>query len=1153
MSKRSTIIFNNPGLFVPSVVRGIVNSSAPTGLIDFDAVSDRNIGSTSSFRYDKPGAPLRSTQQVGVDFSKFENHTFFQSAQVNVQVATDKIINQYPFDGTRKEVEEFLDSLTGFERWLFDQIPKQKNFLYFSQSYVEVKDFAGSTFSSIAKNKTGDNILDPGLGTISFELLLHPSTVANDNQVVFQKLSGSNQGISLFLSESADITSASLVFNAVSGSSELEATTFIDKGEFSHVVATFDRAPGVNRLKLYVNETLVDESTNSILFGEINFNVSSFFIGSGSVQSGFTPQEIFSGAMDEFRVFHDERTVKQQELFAQKAIFAEDDLKLYLKFNEPPGLIGPTSASTTNQAVIDSSGNSIVGLIQNFDFSLRESGSVENPMTYEQILYSPVLFPSYQPNQDLNEELLISGSEYDKNNPNLITKLIPPHILLEGQCTEAFEDIEGDIIDPYTGNALPGSGELGQTQIIQTLLYIWAKFFDEIKIYLDVFGKSLTVDYNTDGTLPDQFLPQLAQHLGFSLPNLFTDASVEQFIDAENLSEDISTGDQSLQSIQNQIWRRILVNLKDIIRSKGTIHSVKSFIRTLGIDPDSNFSIREFGGPTKRSITDQREVKTEVSTMLNMSASACVIKSPYLSGSRIEIGFPEIQGSYVDKANNPVHGISDNVDDGLFTSGSWTTEAFYKFPLSLSLTSTTQSLMRMHITGTDATVFGDDQDGLLFNLLAVSGSNKIKLYGRPDNSTTLANTLELELTGADIFDGKQWNVSFGMYRHDDPSDYLPSGSIKSNVSASYFLRAGKADRGDIVEKYITSSFFLHHENNSTTTNALQNIAAALNASGSRFVVGSSSFVSSAARHLNDPAEDDEVRLTTFDGLVGHMRFWSRGLLEDEWKEHVRNFKSLGVENPRVHFNFATQETGSFGRIRIDTSTDQVVTSSDALGNIDIFDFSQNNLPLSGSGFEANISAVQPETFYFGYISPKFDEVATVNKVRARSLLEFDRAKDAGVHHGLLHEIPPNEVPADDVRFTIDFSIIDALDQDIINIFSTLKEMDNLIGNPELIYSADYPGLEELRDIYFNRLTDNINLKSFFEFFKWFDSSIGHFIESLIPRKTKFKGVNFVIESHMLERAKYDNKNGDIYLNASERHSLKGVILLQQIVGIIHRY
>lgn len=1174
MTKLNSLKFNNPGLFQPSVIRGILDAGAPTGLVSFNDVADRNIGTTSSFRYDSPGAGIRSTQQVGVDFSKFENHTFFQSARTNVNLSFFKIINEFPFDGTRKEIEQFLDSLTGFEKYVYDNFPKNKGYLFFSGSgdvsgtFIEVKDFAGSTFSTIAKNSTGNSILNPNLKSISWEMQLYTPEETNDVQVVCQKLSGSDQGISLFLSESSSTSTASLLFTAVSSSVVLQTSAEIEKGKFNHIVATFNRRPGINRLDLYVDEELISTSSNFIEFGEIDFNVSPFYIGSGSSVniggSTVVPMTTLSGAMDEFRFFHDIRTIEDQKKFAKKSIYQTSDLVLYFKFNEPSGTFAASGDTTTERIVLDYSGESLHGLINElgFDISLRTTSSINNPMDYENIGLSPILFPNHQPIADFNEDLLYSASVYDASNPNLITRLIPPHYFLEGQAEEALVREDGTIVDPITGESIPGTADVGQAQLIQTLLYVWAKFFDEQKIAIDNFSKVLNVTYDGENATPDQLLPKVAEFFGITLPNLFSESSIDQFINAENLSFDFSTGEISLKDIQNKIWRRILVNLKDIIQSKGTLHSVKSFVRALGIDPDGNFRIREYGGPTRKSLSNQREIRTEVSAMLNMSGASSFVQSQILSASRIEIGFPDIRGSYVQPNDFPLHGISDRQDDGLFTSGSWTVEAIYRFPKN-GVYESIQSIGRLNaVTGSNADLFSSGSPGVLANCVAFSGSNpSIKLFVRPSISSSLESpTLELELSGANIFDGNHWNVSWGRFRSDDPSDYLEPYPelVKSNISSSYFLRAARASRGIIQEQFLTQSFYLANTQ-SLNRDVFEVFDETNNSSGSVFAIGEQTISSGTTAnymYLNntDDVPSSSARETNFEGYMGQFRFWTKGLLEDEWREHVRNFKSLGVAEPITNFNFETVKTGSWNRLRIDASMDQIVTGSDVSGNISIFDFSQNSYHMSGSGFESNSLAIRPETFYSSYISPKFDQASTTNKVRARSYQDYNLAKENNTKFGIANEIPISEEPMDDVRFTIDFSIIDSLDQDIVSIFSTLDDFDNILGSPEMIFSPDYPGLENYREVYFNRLTEKIKLKSFFEFFKWFDRSIGDFISALLPRKTKFRGVNFVIESHMLERPKFENLNIDQYLNnATDRSSLKGTILLQQIVGQVKKY
>jgi hypothetical protein len=58
------------------------------------------------------------------------------------------------------------------------------------------------------------------------------------------------------------------------------------------------------------------------------------------------------------------------------------------------------------------------------------------------------------------------------------------------------------------------------------------------------------------------------------------------------------------------------------------------------------------------------------------------------------------------------------------------------------------------------------------------------------------------------------------------------------------------------------------------------------------------------------------------------------------------------------------------------------------------------------------------------------------------------------------------------------------------------------------------------------------------------------IERLIPRTTKYLGINFVIESHALERAKMRYLYSDIYLGENDRVGLQTDLYLQQIVAIL---
>ena len=217
-------------------------------------------------------------------------------------------------------------------------------------------------------------------------------------------------------------------------------------------------------------------------------------------------------------------------------------------------------------------------------------------------------------------------------------------------------------------------------------------------------------------------------------------------------------------------------------------------------------------------------------------------------------------------------------------------------------------------------------------------------------------------------------------------------------------------------------------------------------------------------------------------------------------------------------------------------------------------YSENGFSLTGSGFPIDSESVVGEIFDLSYLSPYFDEASSNEKVRVRSYNDFELVEQTPwAALAPVYEITPSEQPTDDVRFIIEFSLIDALNRDIVAMFATLDAIDNALGAPELLFSPDYPDLDRLRNVYFNRIKEKLNFQAFFEFFRWFDTSIGTFIQQLIPRKTRFKGTNFTIESHMLERHKQEYLSSEIYLGDSIRRNLDAVILLQQIAGNVRKY
>jgi hypothetical protein len=1100
------------------------------------------IGS-SSFYHNSLDFPLVSSQELKVDWSRFDRHTFFSSAAANVNVAFDKIINSFPFDGTQKNFEEFLASLTGFEKYVFDSFPKHRGQLKFSGSYISVDDAAGSLFPSLSKNKSGESLLSPDDGPYTIETFFYvPPNEVLGRQVVAQKFKD-GVGITLAISSSQSaVDTVNALFVISSGTSAIKTSYPMTRGKFNHVCATLENEGDLKFLNLFIDNEQVAQS-NKEKIGKISLPGTQFLIGSGvAVVTGniggtpqyFNPTSTLSGSLDEFRVFSGRRTINQQKQYSQKSIFSSDELKLYYKFNEPMEFM---EGNNLNSIVLDSSGNSLHSSIQNFNLNLRENAATdaENPFIYEQSQLTPILFPSHPDVIDLNTQLLSSATLYDEENPNIITKLVPSHYLLEGSLFDGTSTVEGDISNSnYSGNSIPGSGKLGNVQIMLTFLYMWAKFFDEMKLYVDHFNNIKFVDYESMETVPDNFLVKFLTDFGFDHVNIFNDADIEQYVNGENIDYFISGAEFTLKNIRSQIMRRLLSNMQSIIDSKGTMHAVKSFFRSVGIDPDSTLRIREYGGPGKNFLKYSKQKKMELAPMISFVSSSggnftgvpsASIKTSLLKGSRVEPGYPF---------------ISNSSSDGLFTSGSWTTELQVKFPPSYNDIITTQSLCRLNLTGS---AVGPGLDlGVLTNLVVVNSNSTglMKLYAQPGHSALNSPMMMMSLNVPNFFDGTRWSIGFGRQRND---------SISSMASSSYFLRVASQEAGEIRSYYATSSFFLESYD-SPNSNAFSNATAvAMNADGIYIGIGHED-VKSGLYYLNKSTNPAEAIATNFQGFVSNLNFWSKAISEDEWKTHVLNPFSVGVENPVINFDYENHLSGSFERLRLSTLNDQNIVYADNTGKIELFDVSGQNTLMTGSGFIANTTASIHDAIYLKYLNPYFDENIADEKVRVYGYNDIEEInKRSWSRQGPVFEIPATERSANaSINFTAEISMLDALNRDIINIMSSYDALATAIGSPELLFSSNYPDVEKIREVYFNKLIDKLNFKAFFEFYRWLDLKSFDILSSLLPKKTLFKGVNFVVESHVLERHKNQYYYSNLYLTEANK---KLSSITQVLLGIVN--
>jgi hypothetical protein len=1094
------------------------------------SLSNANLGSTnivssSSFRYDALGTGLKSTQEIPLDWSKFENHTFFHSAKAKVDEAFYRIINEYPFDGAQKDIESFEDSLTGFEGYVLSRFPYNKGYLHLSGNYISVQNRSGYLFEN-SRDDSSNPVLDPPEGSFTVQTHLFLPNESNDNEVVFQR-QNSDGGYTLFVSMSTSAT-AGVHFLVTSGSKVLHISGSILKNQFVHLAAEVSSSGYESFASLLFNGVPVADQQRLTDFKPITLGSSQLTIGSGSTHTSpgyqFVPKTTLSGCLDDFRFYTKSRDPSEISLDYLSTPFLDPRLVLHFKFNEPTG------SFSGNDIVLDFSGKSLHSQIENYTTASRGLSSPLNPMLQEDINDCVVLFSNYPDIQSFHASILDEAESYDSENPNIITNLIPQQYLTAGASTQGFNSGLQNVGQPLDLDRLRGGEMQDQPQPILGLLFIYAKLFDEIKIFVDHVSNLMNFDYTKSENIADKMIPFIARAMKIDLPDLFSTPSVNRLVKGVAISDDYVKVGLSLKKLRAQIWRRILSEHQGIMMSKGTHRSIRSAFAAMGIEPDSFFHIREFGANKGRTIVDLRHRRNKVSFFADFSGS--INSSPsavdslgfssniphaisgFLSGSRIEPGAPRIAGSFVSSGGQR---LSNNRSDGLWTSGSFTLESRVRFLPSVGHP-LTQSIIRLCTTGSSSPA---SAQAVVFNLMAFGGTNPyFELSARPVQSVS-AEVKRLRVE-TNPFDGGIWSLSFGR----------GTGERLETELDELFLRVSRQVGGVVTFSSASSVTFVPD-----ALDVLQNSSDSYNASGSFIVIGSQSLGPSSL-FLNS---DTKASYTDFTGQISNIRFWSNYIDLNEWIDHTRDFESLGVRDPRKNFNFESNLSGSFERLRLDVSLSQASLTASILGNFTGFDFSQNSKHLQMTGFEADERVIFPVGETVMSPSPFFDLLENDQKTRVRSLQNPGPDEIAALP-APVYQLPENEEVLDDNRLSIEYSYSANLNRDIMKATSNLDFFDDALGRPNSYFENFYSDLDDFSRVYFNRLTSDIDLDRFSRLYRWLDGSLEVLISQLIPAKTYFYGINQVIEPHSLERSRQRFFFDDMYLNEGERFVTRNLLL-----------
>lgn len=944
-----------------------------------------------------------------VDYSDFSKFVFFNSALDYFNISGERMLNEWPYDGTYADQLGFVSQSDSYQNYLIEAWPSWKGGAVFKTgSYVTVNDVSFESGSS----RVGALSPNTGSVTVEFHMYIEQFPASPERFYVVRDLSGSSVLYSI------SVTSGNLSYSfgdSVNGFASITTGSWYMSLVFDQQtsqVKFYAKPPQQNGwFDQFSLEPVMPLSASRVMSPSpwTLTGSSMFVVGGASANNGWSGIHL-----SELRIWNYAKS--DHELFANynTRVYKQEGLQLYWRFAE--GMSG--------SFVRDYSGHKMHGTIKGIDPTSFWTGSFKDT---DNFIMSPQDWGEFNLNfQDLDLQSFIQRNQdaaliHDKSNSNIMTNLVPfMYLYLEDE---------------------------NNTQVLKNLLFLLGRQFDELKVKIDQITKILLPSYTGVDETPDALLADVLKFWGWDTKANFlshdafryffgydvlmpsgsvSGAGTPQAIINNQASYDNQKLDVTLQRIKNEFWHRTLQELIYIYKKKGTKESVDALLRVYGLD-DKIVKLKEFGLRPDVGIQTSRINSSKSAWVRVFNSNATAVSSS---------GFPI--------ANSGSTAVNMHVRfAGICPYRTWT--MFISYPLN-EVVYYDSYIWRSKVAGGNVNVQpGTDDghwerlapfmsptvtDGTVYSIYDSTSHVESLTFSRALNSTTGSLSYAgYSASDLPIFDGRWYSVS--TQRNGSAVEINVDHLDEDTVDWSY--RSGQ--QASVVT-----------------------LVGDLN-----FRVGSSSAGPSEFMAMN-------------------AQVWNLYERETDLIDHCLNPFSFGVETPdraeRLELNWMFDK--DIDEVQ-EVVFDQSVNHNHGLPQTD---------PYSRQSFDYNFIA-PPD---YGWTEEK---IRYTNNVRP----------DAGGSW------------VDSTVVSLEFNLVDALNEDISYMISSMDNWNNLIGSAANRHRDDYPSLTRFRSQYFNRLQNRINFRAFADFLDFFDRSFVELIRKLIPARSNFKGAEFVVENHMLERPK----------------------------------
>ena len=1056
-----------------------------------------------------------------IDFSKPENFSFYGSAQKYYEDSFNRIYQTYPYDGSLSEKEKWFYDSSELDLWILDNVyPKSTGYVRLGTNQsIFVKGGPNKEPSVIEGEKEelskqfpvkqgNSNIWDPSIQRTSnlhldlslgftVELWMKfdnpeepsftPFVIGNsgttgrdgDGSTGAERLSieslGSGSGvltISLYDDDFSGVT-----FNATGLNNFFEST-------WNHYSFSFINSGDKIKTEIYKNGILVADYLNGTSLGEISQEELYLNINGTMSSISATRSKTTDGMyVDEFRFWKRRRTAEEIGRYWHTHIDGgtntddnkyslenrKVDIGVYYKFNE-----GITGYDDIDSTVLDYSGRISNGEIINYDSSVRSTDSAFNESEFFEVSEErdPIIYSSHPAFISIKEFYMQEGLTYDYTNNSSIYHTMPAWIIEE---------------DEKRGN---NTKELSQ---------VISSYFDSAQVKIKELVNLKDVDYHTleeRTNKPYTLIRRTLESAGMTVPDLFTEASAFEEILSRNEKEKF---EEKLQDVKNTIYQNIYNNLSYIYKSKGTEKAFRNLIRCFGVD-DELIKINLYSDGADYTLEDSRRTTAIKKKFIDFN-----------SAQRDQGVIYTKEDPNNSDSTSYIRGVPSDKDANI--SFTFQTEIIFpkRVPVDhVSYQPPTNSVEHIAYLGKYDNGYTTDE---LFELKAVkedtnSQSENIKFVLTFEGN----NFIETEFVSS-VYENSKWNLAVRLVPKKSLSSRVLGGSTTDYRVELYCVRM----LADLIEEEILETKDL------SETEA-------------RSLLQKDKFVSIGAKSTTGNPEAAPVNNSTR-LKISSILFWYDYLTNEEIQAHGSDASNFGRLYPSEEaylldddFNTVYPPTGQPGiqvprRDTLAMHWDfSEVTTTDANGKFIVEDISGGvesgrygwftelvGHQVTGSGihFDANDDQIVNREFIYSakHRTPEVINSEDLVEIRNQDDLTFTKQAQVSTHF-----------------FAAEKSMYQIISDDMINLFATLVEFNNLIGQPVNRYRMQYKALEKFRARYFEKVKNVPSLEKYIELYKWIDSSIGLMIQDLIPVSSNFSAdLRNMVESHVLERNKYWTK------------------------------